>query len=189
MKRIIPQSVNGRVLLALFFVVMLINVASLAFYVVFRDEAAVGAAAAQAADQIIVIKRMIERTPREEQVAPVRRFTSPTMSVAITRARPVVSSSDTQLASSVVLNRLRAEFPKGTDIRVDSRIELCTFQDKAASIDAETREPLGRSNTATQNQTTSGITPVAGLTGTAAPPATEAPAPSEASRPGPVIRA
>src|SRR3954469_16658354 len=144
MRRIIPQSVNGRVLLALFFVVMLINVASLAFYVVFRDEAAVAAAAAQAADQIIVIKRMIERTPRDEQVALVRRFTSPTMSMAITRARAVVSESDNQLASEVVLKHLRGEFPKGTDIRVDNRIELGTFQDKAASIDAETREPLGR---------------------------------------------
>jgi signal transduction histidine kinase len=190
MKRIIPQSVNGRVLLALFFVVMLINLASLAFYIVFRDEAAVAAAAGQAADQIIVIKRMIERTPREEQVALVRRFTSPTMSLAITRSRPVVSSSDTQLASSVVLKRLRAEFPKGTDIRVDSRIELGTFQDKAASIDAEAREPLGRSNnTAQPPPSTTGSVPVAGLTGTAAPPAAEVPATPDASRPGPVIRA
>jgi hypothetical protein len=94
MRRLIPQSVNGRVLLALFSVVALINLASMGFYIVFREEAAVAAAASQAADQIIVIKRMVERVPREEQVDLITRFSSPVMSLAITRGRPVVRESE-----------------------------------------------------------------------------------------------
>jgi signal transduction histidine kinase len=191
MKRLIPQSVNGRVLLALFLVVTLINVASLAFYIVFRDEAAVAAAAAQAADQIIVIKRMIDRTPREEQVALMRRFTSPVMSLAITRARPIVSESDNQLPSRVVMKRLRSEFPKGTDIRVDSRIELGTFQGEAAAIDAETREPFNyHSIGSSAGQSSTSQSPAS--TSTQKAPSRDNQPPlltEEPNRSGPVIRA
>lgn len=141
MKRLIPQSVNGRVLLALFSVVALINVASLGFYIVFREEAAVAAAAYQAADQIIVIKRMVERVPRDEQVQLISRFSSPVMSLAITRGRPVVRESENRLASRVVLKKLAAEFPRGTDIRVDAHING-GFQAEAAAIDEEALSPF-----------------------------------------------
>jgi signal transduction histidine kinase len=193
MKRLIPQSVNGRVLLALFLVVTLINLASLAFYVVFRDEAAVAASAAQAADQIIVIKRMIDRTPREDQVALMRRFTSPVMSLAITRSRPIVSESDNQLPSRVVLKRLKAEFPKGTDIRVDSRIELGTFQGEAAAIDAETREPFNYRSAGGSNagQASGGNQSAAAAAAPKAPVRDNQPPllTEEPNRSGPVIRA
>ena len=141
MKRFIPQSVNGRVLLALFSVVAFINIASLCFYIVFREEAAVAAAASQAADQIIVIKRMVERVPREEQVKLITRFSSPVMSLAITRGRPVVKESENRLASRVVLKKLAAEFPRGTDMRVDAHING-GFQAEAAAIDEEGRSPF-----------------------------------------------
>jgi signal transduction histidine kinase len=146
MKRFVPSSVNGRVLLALFFVVALINLTSLCFYIVFREEAAVAAAASQAADQIIVIKRMVERVPRDEQVALITRFSSPVMSLAITRGRPVVRESENRLASRVVLRKLASEFPRGTDIRVDAHING-GFQAEAAAIDEEARQPFEGSAT------------------------------------------
>lgn len=151
MKRFTPQSVNGRVLLALFSVVALINLASLCFYIVFREEAAVAAAASQAADQIIVIKRMVERVPRDEQVALITRFSSPVMSLAITRGRPVVRESENRLASRVVLKKLAAEFPRGTDIRVDAHING-GFQAEAAAIDEEARSPFDDANAVTKIQ-------------------------------------
>ena len=145
MSKLIPQSVAARVLLALFAVVVLINLTSLFFYIVFRDRAAVTAAALQAADEIIVIRRMIDRSPPEEQRAFIASFTSPVMSLAITRGRPVVEESENQLSAQVVLKRLAQEYPKGTDIHVDSRIELGGFQAAAAAIDAATRVPLAES--------------------------------------------
>ena len=61
MKHLLPQSVNGRVFAALILTVVFINLTSLFFYVVFRDDTAAAAAASQAGDQIIVIKRLVER--------------------------------------------------------------------------------------------------------------------------------
>ena len=153
MKRFVPNSVNGRVLLALFSVVALLNIASLCFYIVFREEAAVAAAASQAADQIIVIKRMVERVPREEQVALITRFSSPVMSLAITRGRPVVGESENRLASRVVLNKLAAEFPRGTDIRVDAHVNGI-FQAEAEAIDEEARQPFEGEASVTRIQPT-----------------------------------
>ncbi len=137
--KLLPQSVNGRVFAALVLAVVFINFTSLFFYVVFRDETAAAAAASQAADQIIVIKRLIERAPREDQPALIQRLSSPLMNLRITQPKPIVEQSDSQFASRVVLDKLLKEFPKGTDIRVDSRIELRGFQSDNLPLDEAIR--------------------------------------------------
>ncbi|MBX7200697.1 MAG: HAMP domain-containing protein [Rhodospirillaceae bacterium] len=81
---------------------------------------------------------MVERVPRDEQVALITRFSSPVMSLAITRGAPVVKESENRLASRVVLKKLAAEFPRGTDIKVDAHING-GFQAEAAAIDEEAR--------------------------------------------------
>lgn len=143
--KLLPQSVNGRVFAALVLAVVLINLTSLFFYVVFRDETAAAAAASQAGDQIIVIKRLVERAPREDQPALIQRLSSPLMNLRIT-TKPIVEQSDNQFASRVVLDKLLKEFPKGTDIRVDSRIELRGFQNDTMPLDEAIRRsvmPIG----------------------------------------------
>jgi signal transduction histidine kinase len=137
--RLLPQSVNGRVFAALVLAVVLINLTSLFFYVVFRDETAAAAAASQAADQIIVIKRVVERAPREDQPALIQRLSSPLMNLRITQPKPIVEKSDNTFASRVVLDKLRKVFPQGTDIRVDSRIELRGFQSDLMPLDEAIR--------------------------------------------------
>ena len=127
MKRFLPQSVIGRVFAALVLVVVLINCTSVLFYVVSHDETAIAAAASQAGDQIIVIKRLVERAPIADQPALIDRLSSPLMSLRITQ-QPIVEQSDDQFSSHVVLDKLMKEFPEGTDIRVDSRIDPRGFQ-------------------------------------------------------------
>jgi signal transduction histidine kinase len=144
--KLLPQSVNGRVFAALVLAVVFINLTSLFFYVVFRDETAAAAAASQAADQIIVIKRLIEGAPREDQPELIQRLSSPLMNLRITQPKPIVEQSDAQFASRVVLDKLRKEFPPGTDIRVDSRIELRGFQSDNMPLDEAIRRsvmPIG----------------------------------------------
>ena len=172
MKHLLPQSVNGRVFAALILTVVFINLTSLFFYVVFRDETAAAAAASQAGDQIIVIKRLVERAPRDDQVALIGRLSSPLMNLRIT-PRPIVEQSDNQFASRVVLEKLLREFPKGTDIRVDSRIDLRGFESDTIPLDEEIRRsmmPVG------------GITQPATLEGTPAAPSEGAGAPAGADR-------
>ncbi len=127
MRRLLPQSVIARVFVALTTAIVLINFSSLFFYVVFHDETAVAAAASQAGDQIIVMKRLIERARRENQDELIERLSSPLMNLRLTPT-PIVEQSDNQFASQVVLDKLQKEFPMGTDIRVDSRIDLRGFQ-------------------------------------------------------------
>ena len=126
MKRLLPQSVIARVFVALTLAIVLINCASLFFYVVFHDETAVAAAASQAGEQIIVMKRLMERAPVDGQRVLIERLSSPLMNLRMTD-QPIVEQSDNQFASRVVLDKLLKEFPKGTDIRVDSRIDLRGF--------------------------------------------------------------
>jgi len=103
-------------------IVIVLNVSSLVFYFVFREDAAVAAAAGQAADQVIAIRRLVERAPPEDIVPIIRRLNSPGMAMAVTR-RPIVQQSDAQFSSRVVQRRLQREFPKGTEIHVDSLID------------------------------------------------------------------
>ncbi|MDX2224757.1 MAG: HAMP domain-containing protein, partial [Rhodospirillaceae bacterium] len=96
---------------------------SLVAYFIFREDAAVAAAAGQAADQIIAIRRLVDRAAPEDRLQIIRRLNSPAMAMAVT-GRPIVSQSDDQFSSRVVLRRLQREFPPGTEINVDSRIDL-----------------------------------------------------------------
>lgn len=134
MKRFLPASVIGRVFAALVLAVVLINCTSVFFYVIFHDETAAAASASQAGDQIIVMKRLIERAPKQDQAALVERLSSPLMNLRLT-AEPIVAQSDDLFASRVVLDKLLAEFPSGTDIRVDSRLDLRGFQSDATPLD------------------------------------------------------
>ena len=118
-----PQSLNGRVFVALVLTVIFINFASLALYGIFRDETAAAAAASQAADQIIVIKRLVERAQPVDRRPLITRLSSPLMNLRMT-TEPIVEQSDDQFASRIVLRKLQKEFPALTDIRVDSRIDL-----------------------------------------------------------------
>lgn len=115
-------------------IVIVLNSASLVFYFVFREDAAVAAAAGQAADQVIAVRRLVERVPQNERGMIIRRMNSPAMAMAVTRA-PIVQVSDEQFSSRVVLNRLKREFPPGTQILVDSRIDRGT--DPAAAFPSE----------------------------------------------------
>lgn len=126
MKRLMPDSLRGWVFTVLLSVVVLINVTSLVIYLIFRDEIAGAAAASQAADQIIAIKNLVESAPQGEQFALIEKLSSPSSQILLTQ-QPMVSESDDQLSSRVVLRRLRREFPPGTDIRVDSRISPLGF--------------------------------------------------------------
>ncbi len=143
--RFLPQSVIGRVFAALVLVVVLINFTSVFFYVVFHDETAVAAAASQAGDQIIVMKDLIERATAEGQPALIARLSSPLMNLRVTPT-PIVEQSDEQFASRVVLDKLREEFPPGTDIRVDTLIELRAFQQTATPLDPALRGSTVRGN-------------------------------------------
>jgi len=140
-KRLLPQSVSGRVFVALILTVVFINLTSVFFYVVFRDETAASAAASQAADQIIVIKRVVERAPREGRAALIYRLSSPLMNLRIT-TQPIVEQSDEQFSSRIVLNKLLREFPKGTDIRVDSRLDLRGFRSETLPLDEAIRRSI-----------------------------------------------
>ncbi len=127
MKRFLPQSVIGRVFAALVGVVVLMNCTSVFFYLIFHDETAIAAAASQAGEQIIVMKRLVERAPMADQSILIDRLSSPLMTLRITQ-QPIVESSDDRFSSQVVLDKLIKEFPEGTDIRVDSRIDRRGFQ-------------------------------------------------------------
>lgn len=133
MTRLLPHSVITRVFVALTTAIVLINVSSLFFYMVFHDETAVAAAASQAGDQIIVMKRLMERAQRESQPEMIERLSSPLMNLRIT-STPIVEQSDNQFASEVVLDKLQKEFPAGTDIRVDSRIDPRGFEGAADTV-------------------------------------------------------
>lgn len=141
MRRIFPQSVIGRVFIALTLAIVLINCASVFFYFIFHDETAVAAAASQAGEQVVAIKRLVDQAPADEQPALVERLSSPLMNLRMTR-EPIVEKSDNLFASQVVFDKLSRELPPGTDIRVDSRIELREFKSGAWPFDPALRRTL-----------------------------------------------
>ncbi len=140
MKRLMPDSLRGWVFAVLLTVIVLINVTSLFFYFVFREEIAAAAGASQAADQLIALKRTIESVPISEQVELIERLSSPAMQLLLT-PRPIVEDSDDQLSSRVVLSRLRREFPAGTEIRADTRIAQRGFTDDMLADDQGLEPP------------------------------------------------
>ncbi len=103
-------------------IVIILNGMSLMFYAVYRGDAAIAAAAGQAADQLIAIRRLVDRAPDRDKAVIIRRLNSPAMVMAVTR-RPIVEHSDEQFSSKIVQRRLVREFPPGTEIYIDSKIE------------------------------------------------------------------
>ena len=122
-------------------VVIALNTASLVFYFVFREEAAVAASASQAADQVLAVRRLVERVDATERALIIRRMNSPAMAMAVTR-RPIVQQSDDQFPSRVALRRLKREFPPGTEIHVDSRIDRGIDPTAAFPSDEQIREHM-----------------------------------------------
>ncbi len=121
LRRILPDSLGGWVFTVVVTAVILIYGLSLISFLVFRDESAAAAAASQAADQLIVYKRVIEQANPEERLTLIRGLNSPGLRMVVT-TRPLVRESDDVFTSRIVYRRLEREFPEGTDIRVDSRI-------------------------------------------------------------------
>jgi len=138
LRRVLPDSLGGWVFTVIVTAVILIYGLSLISFFVFRDESAAAAAASQAADQLIVYKRVIEQANPEERIALIRGLNSPGLRMVIT-PRPVVSESDEVFTSRIVYRRLEREFPDGTDIRIDSR-----FADPTADARFPTYEEIRR---------------------------------------------
>lgn len=128
MKLIPPLSLSARVFAVLLLVVFGTNLAALFFYYSFRDEAAAWGAATQAAEQIIVIRRMLERAPtRQDQIELLQRLNSPVMRMTF-NSTPLVTGSDRQLSSRVFIRVLRREFPRDAEIRADSLFDERAFE-------------------------------------------------------------
>ncbi len=133
--RWMPDTLSWWVFTVLTGVVILMSALTLAFLIATREDAGIIAAASQATDQVIVVKRMVERDKPEDRAQLIRRFSAPMMRMVITRD-PVVEKSDDSFLSRSVLRKLRNEFAAGTDIRVDSLLqkpsELDVAEDEAA---------------------------------------------------------
>ncbi|MEQ8510032.1 MAG: ATP-binding protein [Rhodospirillaceae bacterium] len=142
MKRILPDSLGGWVFSVVAAAVILIYGTSLLAYFIFSDDRAAAVASSQAADQLIVFKRVIEQTDPREQRALIRRLNSPGLRMIITN-RPIVSESDDSFASRIVFRKLQREFPEGTEIYTDSRI-VETFGDERFPTEEEVRRNMRR---------------------------------------------
>lgn len=126
--RLPPLSLRARVFAVLLLVVAGTNLAALFFYYGFRDEWAAVGAATQGAEQIIVIRRMLERAPtRQEQIELLQRLNSPVMRMTF-NTQPLVKNSDRQLPSRIFLRALRREFPRDAEIRADSLFDDRAFE-------------------------------------------------------------
>ena len=139
MKRVLPDSLGGWVFTVVVTAVILLYGTSLVTYIIFRDESAAAAAASQAADQLIVFKRIIEQAEPQERRALIRGLNSPGLRMIIT-SRPLVSESDDVFTSRIVFRRLENEFPDGTDIRTDSRIVESVGEERFPTPDEVRRE-------------------------------------------------
>ncbi|MDG2244234.1 MAG: ATP-binding protein [Rhodospirillaceae bacterium] len=142
MKRVLPDSLGGWLFTVLVAAVILIYGSSLVTYFIFRDQAAAAAAASQAADQLIVFKRVIEQTPMRERISLIQGLNSPGLRMVIT-SRPLVSDSDEVFTSRIVYRRLAQEFPEGTEIHTDSRIVEMVGEERFPTQE-EVRQQLRR---------------------------------------------
>ena len=139
--RLLPDTLAWWTFTVLAGVVILMSLTTLAFVFLNRNTTGILAAASQAGDQVIVLKRMIERDRPQDRAMLVRRLSSPVMRVVITRT-PVVERSDNSLTSRVVLRKLEREFAPGTDIRVDSLIERPREMEQRAEDELRPPEPI-----------------------------------------------
>ena len=143
MKRVYPDSLGGWVFTVMVTAVILLYGSSLITYVIFRDESAAAAGASQAADQLIVYKRVIEQAEPREQRALLRGLNSPGLRMVMT-SRPLVEESDDVFTSRIFFRRLEREFPEGTDIRTDSRIVESTGDERFPTPDEVRRQLLSQ---------------------------------------------
>ncbi len=139
MRRFLPDSLGGWVFTVVVTAVILLYGTSLATYIIFRDESAAAAAASQAADQFIVFKRVIEQAEPRERISLIRALNSPGLRMVITR-RPLVQESDDVFTSRIVFRRLEREFPRGTEIRTDSRIVEAVGEERFPTPEEVRRE-------------------------------------------------
>lgn len=139
MKRMLPDSLGGWLFTVVVTAVILIYGSSLVTYFIFRDQAAAGAAAGQAADHLIVFKRVIEQTPVRERLALIQGLNSPSLRMVIT-TRPLVAESDDVFTSRIVYSRLEREFPEGTEIHTDSRIVEAVGEERFPTQEEVRRE-------------------------------------------------
>ena len=139
MKRVVPDSLGGWLFTVLVAAVILIYGSSLVTYFIFRDQAAAAAAASQAADQLIVFKRVIEQTPMRERLGLIQDLNSPGLRMVIT-TRPLVQESDEVFTSRIVYRRLALEFPDGTEIHTDSRIDASVGAERFPTQEEVRRE-------------------------------------------------
>ena len=105
MRRVIPDSLGGWVFTVVVTAVILIYGSSLVTYFIFRDESAAAAAASQAADNLIVFKRVIEQATPRERLSLIRGLNSPGLRMVITR-QPLVPESDDVFTSRIVYRSL-----------------------------------------------------------------------------------
>jgi len=143
MKRVYPDSLGGWVFTVMVTAVVLLYGSSLITYVIFRDESAAAAAASQAADQLIVYKRIIEQAEPLERRALLRGLNSPGLRMVMT-SRPLVEESDDVFTSRIFFRRLEREFPEGTDIRTNSRIVDSTGDERFPTPDEVRRQLLSQ---------------------------------------------
>lgn len=142
MKKFLPDSVGGWGFAVVVTAVIVIYGTSLVTYFIYRDEAAAAAAASQAADQLIVYKRVIEQAEPRERLALIRGLNSPSLRMVIT-TNPLVRESDDVFTSRIVYRRLNNEFPEGTEIHTDSRIAEYVGDDRFPTQE-EVRRQLRR---------------------------------------------
>ena len=143
MKRVYPDSLGGWVFTVMVTAVVLLYGSSLTTYVIFRDESAAAAAVSQAADQLIVYKRIIEQAEPRERRALLRGLNSPGLRMVMT-SRPLVEESDDVFTSRIFFRRLEREFPEGTDIRTNSRIVESTGDERFPTPDEVRRQLLSQ---------------------------------------------
>ncbi|MFL2771329.1 MAG: ATP-binding protein [Rhodospirillaceae bacterium] len=129
MKRVFPDSLGSWVFTVVATAVILIYGSLLIVSLIFRDGQAAAVASSQAADQLIVLKRVIEQAEPQSRRALIRNLNSPGLRMVITSS-PFVRESDDEYTSRIVFRRLEREFPLGTDIRTDSRIVESTSAER-----------------------------------------------------------
>lgn len=139
MRRLLPDSLGGWVFTVVAAAVILLYGSFLIASLIFRDGQAAAVAASQAADQLIVLTRVIDRTEPRERRSIVRGLNSPGLRMVVS-SRPFVEESDDVFTSRIVFRRLEREFPEGTDIRTDSRIVEAAGEERFPTPDEVRRE-------------------------------------------------
>ena len=122
MRRFLPDSLGGvlfAIVLGLLILVQGIGVVSM---VLWRDASIVASASAQAARDLIQVKRVIERAPPNERRRLIASLSNPLMRLHISD-QPVIWNSDGSATSRIMGFILAKEFPPGTRINIQGVVE------------------------------------------------------------------